>query len=600
MDHAGEMNRKQRRKQSRSKSNTRRTGVTYLAIAGLAGGSIGLVTPVQATETLCNNLKTELEAAATSGGNIIADFSATCDFAEGFVFGGATTITGPADRSLTLRFADSATRGFTTVGDLNLSNLIFARSSNLPNLDYFIYSNNSSPITVSNTTFSNAKVDAAIYSEGHIEVSDSSFTNLNLDYHAIDARGTSNVSNSSFKDLSTINSGAAIAAYGELTVTDSTFATNSSLAHGGALISFGALSVTGSTFESNEVRDISSGGGAVFGNSGITIQDSTFKNNRSPGYGGAIYSNGSLSIANSGFDSNESLDGGGGAIYGPDVSVLSSTFSNNLADDGYGGALMAGAVDIDNSTFANNSAEDAGAMYSEGGGIVSNSTFWLNSVDDPSSTSIDTSGSINFFANILADEKPYTAAEGNDLGANLVTDPTFTPSTAGEGASQQVAVSALKLSALALNQTSPVNTGTTKTVAIAADSVARDYYSATSAGINPTGNSTFATRIAALDQRGVARQPSVNRLDVGAYDDGQGPDPSPSATPDPSPSATPDPSPSATLEITDVEALADTAGTETLADTGLNNQTSFLALIGIGLAAILGGSAGLIRRRRKV
>jgi LPXTG-motif cell wall-anchored protein len=585
--------------------------------------------PAQAAPALitnCTELETELNNAASLGGNIIADFSATCDFAEGFVFGGATTITGPADRSLTLRFADSATRGFTTVGDLNLSNLIFARSSNLPNLDYFIYSNNSSPITVSNTTFSNAKVDAAIYSEGHIEVSDSSFTNLNLDYHAIDARGTSNVSNSSFTDLSTINSGAAIAAYGELTVTDSTFETNSSLADGGALISFGALSITGSTFESNEVRDRNSGGGAIAATNATLIQNSTFQSNASPSSGGAIASNGTLDVTNSSFDLNASLESGAGAIisYG-EMSVQNSTFTRNTASQGTGGAVLAlSPVDIENSTFVNNNAAFAGAMYSEGGGIVSNSTFWLNSIDVPFSTTIDSYVPLSFFANILADDKLFTAEKFNDLGANLATDLSFMPTTTGVGASKLVAISDLNLGALALNQTNPVNTGSTKTVALGTGSVARDYYSATSAGINPTGNSTFATRIAALDQRGVARQPSVNRLDVGAYDDGQGPDPSPSATPDPSPSATPDPSPSATpdpspsatpdpspsatpdpspsatLEITDVEALADTAGTETLADTGIDNQNSFLALIGIGLAAILGGSIGLIRRKRKV
>jgi outer membrane protein OmpA-like peptidoglycan-associated protein len=71
-----------------------------------------------------------------------------------------------------------------------------------------------------------------------------------------------------------------------------------------------------------------------------------------------------------------------------------------------------------------------------------------------------------------------------------------------------------------MNITGPVNTGTTKTVAIGSGSVARDFYSVSSAGINPTGNSSFTTRIAALDQRGVARAVG-SRIDVGAYEVGE-------------------------------------------------------------------------------
>jgi len=192
-----------------------------------------------------------------------------------------------------------------------------------------------------------------------------------------------------------------------------------------------------------------------------------------------------------------------------------------------------------------------------------------------------------FFGNIMANDSADVNAiaegyESNiDLGANLYTDESvlfMDPISEGEGASKLVEFDNLKLSELALNTTQPVNTGATKTVAIGADSVARDFYSATSAGINPTGKDVgtsieFDTRIAALDQRGVARQPSVNRLDVGAYEAGEATDP----------------------EATDPEATS----SETLADTGLDTETSYLALLGLGFAAIFGGSVGLLRRRTK-
>ena len=86
----------------------------------------------------------------------------------------------------------------------------------------------------------------------------------------------------------------------------------------------------------------------------------------------------------------------------------------------------------------------------------------------------------------------------------------------------------MKLSALALNTTGLINTGKTKTVAIGAGSIARDYYSATSAGINPTGlnipegSPAFDSRLATLDQRGVAR-PTGTRIDVGAFEYGEDP-----------------------------------------------------------------------------
>ena len=572
MNHAGEMNRKQRRRQARSKSNTRRTGVTYLAIVGLAGGSIGLATPAQALPvetTECSELETALNNAASIGGNIVANFSDTCDFAEGFIFGDATTITGPTDRSLTLRFADSATRGFTTVGDLNLSNLNFARSSNLPNLDYFIYSNNSSPITVSNTTFSNATVDAAIYSEGHIEVSDSSFADLILDYHAIEARGTSNILNSSFTDLSTINAGAAIAAYGGLTVTGSTFESNSSDGGGGAIFTVGTITVNDSTFESNS----SFVGGAIAALGETTVTGSTFKSNSTSdpddpdeADGGAIYSEGSLSISGSSFFENSSV-GSGGAI-------STSSFTS-----------------IDNSTFVENSAFNGAAFstFSEGS-IISNSTFWNNGGSDSGSIASDFT---YFFGNSLANESAGVKAiaegyESNiDLGANLYTDESvlfMDPTSEGEGASKLVEFDELKLSELALNTTQPVNAGATKTVAIGADSVAKDYYSATSVGINPRGlnipdGNEFDTRIASLDQRGVARQPSIARLDVGAYEAGE----------------------TTETETTETETTeTETTDSETLADTGLEDtQAHYLGLVGLGLAAIFGGSIGLLRRRTK-
>jgi LPXTG-motif cell wall-anchored protein len=139
----------------------------------------------------------------------------------------------------------------------------------------------------------------------------------------------------------------------------------------------------------------------------------------------------------------------------------------------------------------------------------------------------------------------------------------------------------LKLSSLASNQTAPANIGITKTVAIASDSAASDFYTADSAGINPTAGgsisnfagSSISTLLPTTDQRGAAR-PFGTGYDVGAYESGEKPDITPSENP----------------EVTE---------RETLADTGLPIGAGNLGLVGLGSAAILGGSAGILRRRKK-
>ena len=451
------MNRKQRRSQARSKSNSRRAGVTYLAVAGLASGSLGITTSAQAAPappaTSCSELETQINSAASYGADITANFSGTCDFAEGFIFNGASTITGPADGSLTLRFMDGVDAGFTAYGvDLSVSNLNFARGSNQPIFSGFIGSllpssevtsltEGSIPsLTVVNSTFSDAYLGAAIYSQGNLTVSNSTFENL--------------TSTTLYDpDGNTVSGGAAIYAANyasETQITNSTFTNNHAvLASGGAVNARGQLSITNSTFESN--------GSAILG----------------------------------------------GAVYSMNVAT------------------------IDNSTFVGNGATTGAAVVFGEGGLISNSTFWNNG--DVNTFSIVTeSAETNFFGNILANDTPNVVKVIDptggtiDLGANLYTDNSFADITTGEGSSRLVSVDDLKLSSLALNTTGLINTGKTKTVSIGASSVARDFYSTSSAGINPTDNGSFPTRIAALDQRGVAR-PTGSKLDVGAYEYGENP-----------------------------------------------------------------------------
>jgi len=480
------MNRAERRNQKSPKSSARKTGLTFMTVAGVVSGAVGIASPAHATVYTpgnCTQLANDLTELTTNGGTLTANFTDTCDFAEGYVFQLPTTIIGPADGSLNLRFTGSSWYGFFgNYSDLSVSNLNFTNSADSSVYSLIVSGGNQS-LTVSNSTFSDSSLGAAIYAEGNLIVSNSTFENL------------------------TSTSGGA------------------------------AIYVPVWAFETQ-------------------ITNSTFTNNQATGQasGGAVNAHGQLSITNSTFESNEAADQGGAVVAG------------NFAR-------------ISNSTFVGNSATTGAAVVFGEGGVISNSTFWNNGDADTYSIGTDYPSNTYVFANILANDAPSTVklidsqSDTVDLGANLYTDSSFNDTTSGTGSSELVTPADMKLSALALNQMSPTNTGATKSVAIAADSAAYDFYTADSPGINPTAGGTFSSLLSATDQRGAAR-PFGAGYDVGAFELGETPDPEPSGEPE-------------------------TADTEALADTGLETETNFLGLVGLGLAAILGGSVGLLRRRKK-
>lgn len=329
------MNRDQRRKQTSPNKTSRKTGLTYLTVAGVVGGAIGLPLPAQAAPALitnCTELETALNNASANGGTINANFSDTCDFAEGFIFGGETTITGPTNGNLTLRFtgdrgstpdpSDYYADGFTAVGALNVSNVNFSRPSGSLGFDYYI--SGWSTLTISNSTFSGAELSAAIYVEGNLTVSDSKFENL-----------------------------------------DSYL--------GGAAIYAKAYTAT-------------------------EITNSTFFNNKALGQasGGAINTEGTLDISNSTFDSNQAGYAGGAIVAGYPVSrvINNSTFVGNAAMEGAAISLSEGGL-ISNSTFWNNGDSDTYSIYANTSdtyffaNILANDTPNTVKVIDPDVTTTD-------------------------------------------------------------------------------------------------------------------------------------------------------------------------------------------------------------------
>lgn len=485
-----DMNRAQRRNQTRPKSNMRKSGLAYLTAAGLAGGSLGLVSPANAaalslTADSCETINSQLGllVSEADGGTLNMNYSGECALDAGFYFRGNVVLNGPTSGDLTLQVPTGRSYGLGTNSELNIKDLKFTAPQGMGIAQTILELGESSTTTLENVVLLDSLLNsAAIYAEGNLTVVDSTFTNL----------------------------------------------------------------------------ESLSGGGAIFG-----TMDST------------------LNISNSTFTGNQASDGAsGGAIYAAgELNITDSTFVENVASD-IGGAIYAEwpvSRKISNSTFVGNEADTAAAIYFSEGGVVSNSTFWNNGDADTFTLGANQTDTY-FFANILANDTPSTVKLINptenitDLGANLYTDGSFDDNTDGEGSSKLVIVPELKLSALA-----SANADSTKTVAIAADSVAYDYYTADSDGINPTAGGVLITLLAADDQKGADR-PLNNGYDVGAYESGEKPDPSPSETPE----------------------TTETEDSESLADTGLETTANSLGLIGVGLAAMLGGSIGLVIRRRKV
>ncbi len=136
-----------------------------------------------------------------------------------------------------------------------------------------------------------------------------------------------------------------------------------------AIFNSGTVTITGSTFSGN----FAGAGGAIYNNGSgtLTVTGSTFANNNAGIVGGAIFNSGTVNIMGSTFSGNSADNGG--AIYndgGGMLTVTGSTFANNNTVNGGGAIINYGTLTVTNSTFANNGANHGGAIYNNGGGTL--------------------------------------------------------------------------------------------------------------------------------------------------------------------------------------------------------------------------------------
>eukprot|EP01117_Protostelium_nocturnum_P002054 TRINITY_DN126_c0_g1_i4.p1 TRINITY_DN126_c0_g1~~TRINITY_DN126_c0_g1_i4.p1 ORF type:complete len:1826 (-),score=574.15 TRINITY_DN126_c0_g1_i4:87-5564(-) len=145
------------------------------------------------------------------------------------------------------------------------------------------------------------------------------------------------------------------------------------------------------------------GGGAIYGNAGITITASTnaalktvFTLNKAQ-YGGALFSNGEISVKNGDFQKNEaSIEGGAIDNFSAAkaITVENSYFKENKATTTVNNALAnggsiqgGGAITISTTTFENcNSKNDGGAIYGRSTVTITASTFNSNAASASDST----------------------------------------------------------------------------------------------------------------------------------------------------------------------------------------------------------------------
>ena len=393
-----------------------------------------------------------------------------------------------------------------TIDGANLSNddhLIYAADTFGPltlNLDHVVIKNqnssNSAGVYVANTN--------SVDGDSTVDVTNSQFLHNVVGLSPLYVIGAPvTVSNSTFDSGdSTSYAGGIYVQADDATVTDSEFINN----HGmitGAVVGEN-LSVSGSTFDSNH-SDYAAG--AILGYAAGTVTTSTFVGNYSEGSSaGAVEIDTDLSLDQSSFIDNwANYDGGAVQVYGQIVAV-NNTFQNNRSQNHNGGAIWAEGGSIQSNTFVDNVADSAGnVIYTDStvelyANMISQSNVSLN---DCSGTIIDAGANLSV----------------NQCGASAF--PAYVAGT--RDVSATVTAAQLDLKDLALNKTSPSNSGNTKTFALGPNSVARNYYSARPAapGIQPLCLIDVCSLNSAptVDQRGVAR-PQGARNDVGAYEFG--------------------------------------------------------------------------------
>ena len=175
------------------------------------------------------------------------------------------------------------------------------------------------------------------------------------------------INNSTFTNNSAYAGGSLLFGQCNSHITNSTFSNSRAIVGGSLLTVNSSLSIVNSNFHENQAYI----GGAItaWRQTNVSINNSSFANNRVDVNGGVVYADGksSLSVELSEFAGNTAL-GRGGAFFLADcnLTIRTSTFERSTAPRG--GVIetqLAGNISITNSTFQNNLANQGGVINAE-------------------------------------------------------------------------------------------------------------------------------------------------------------------------------------------------------------------------------------------
>lgn len=250
--------------------------------------------------------------------------------------------------------------------------------------------------------------------------------NVSLDGLTITLGGTQlEISKSLTIDASALTSGLTIDANnasriflvntGNTVILNSLTLTNGQATAGGAISNSGELTINDSTLTDNEsTQTDGNGGGAIFSNDTLTINNCILSSNNSANNGGAISNLGTLNINIATISDNDANDNGGG-LYNAigTVNIDNVTISGNTTDYG-GGISNSGIIFLNNSTLSNNSADiySGGVDNFEGSLNSSNSTFSANHADLDGGAINNYTGAVTLINNTISGNTSFRNGGG--------------------------------------------------------------------------------------------------------------------------------------------------------------------------------------------
>ena len=231
------------------------------------------------------------------------------------------------------------------------------------------------------------KSGGALYSSYYFEIRDALFSqneasdNGGAVYNS-SASITSWMLRSAIKD-SKADEGAAVYNQGRINVSDSSFSNNTANFYGGGISNLGDAYIAQSTFQNNKALGLNGAGGALLNylNATLSLVNSALHSNTVPdGSGGGLANNGTVRIDASVIDNNTVGELGGGVYNGGAMTVQYSTISNNSANNGGGAANAYGSsANVIGSTLWGNEAKtNGGALYCYGPSTFQNCVIAYN------------------------------------------------------------------------------------------------------------------------------------------------------------------------------------------------------------------------------